>query len=148
MNCPYCHKPKTKVLDTRENEAGSIRRRRECKKCKKRFTTYEKIGGVKWVEKKNGKKEAFNKDKIIKGMTLACEKRPVDKEKINEIADQVEVDLEGRSEVKTKEIGKLILKKLKKLDNVCYIRFASVHNEFDDVDSFSNEIKKMNGGKK
>jgi len=144
MRCIYCGSP-TKVIDKRNTADHVIRRRRACIKCGKRFTTYENVSIPEaYVIKKDGRREPFNKEKIIAGLIKACQKRPISIETINAIASEIESKIVAEHrEVKTRYIGELIMKKLKKLDKVAYIRFASVYKEFQDLDSFENEIKKL-----
>ncbi len=143
MLCPYCRKSETKVVDKRNSES-EIRRRRECLSCAKRFTTQER---VKWLDicvmKRDGAREPYSREKIIKGMTLACEKRPVTEEKINLIADCIEASIRKRkgTEIKSSLIGDMVMKKLKAVDEVAYMRFASVCRSFDNVKEFEQEIK-------
>jgi len=144
MRCIFCAAD-TKVTDKRESTFGT-RRRRECLKCKKRFTTYEKaeIKTI-MVVKKDGRREAFSRDKVKAGIMRACEKRPVSIEKIDKVVDNIEEKLRSRGkEVKTEFIGKMVMNRLKKLDNVAYIRFASVYMNFQNVKDFKevvNEVK-------
>ena len=143
MNCPYCSNTALKVTDKRISPEG-IRRRRECLKCKKRFTTYEKIErGDLFIIKKNRSREKFNREKLEKGIDKAFEKRSVSKEKINKMINDIEEQLRrrGKKEIKSSIIGELIMKKIKKLDNVAYIRFASVYRDFQDVKDFKKEIR-------
>jgi transcriptional repressor NrdR len=143
MKCIYCG-CETHVTDKRESASGT-RRRRECLKCKKRFTTYEKSekGNI-IVVKKDGRREAFSREKIRNGIMRACEKRPVETKKIDEIVDDIEEALRKKSkEVKTELIGKMIMNKLKKLDDVAYIRFASVYMNFQDIKDFKSAMKEV-----
>lgn len=144
MNCPYCSNDETKVTDKRES-GSEIRRRRECLKCKKRFTTYEKIQEKEiLVVKKDGRREPFNRDKILLGIIKACEKRNISHEKIEEVVGKIEERLRKKGkEVNSKIIGEEVIKALKKLDKVAYIRFASVYREFKDVNDFKREIKEV-----
>lgn len=147
MRCPFCGNPETKVVDSREvNDGIMIRRRRECLRCKKRFTTYERIESINMIViKKDGRRELFDKQKIINGLLKACEKRPVTYEQILRIADKIEAELMEKffPEVKSKKIGELVMRELRKLDKVAYIRFASVYKEFDEPEDFLNEVKKV-----
>ncbi|MBC7332318.1 MAG: transcriptional repressor NrdR [Synergistetes bacterium] len=147
MKCPFCGEPESKVIDSRPVEDGSvIRRRRECLVCGKRFTTYERIESPTiLVIKKDGRRELFDREKIIRGLLKACEKRPVSREKIEEIADQIEADLraEGRKEITSKEIGEKVIEALKELDKVAYVRFASVYREFTDLTHFIRELESL-----
>ena len=149
MDCPYCSNNALKVTDKRESPDG-IRRRRECLKCKKRFTTYEKIVRSEFnVIKKDGNREKFSREKLEKGIDKAFEKRPVSKDKIDKMIDDIEDQLrkKGKKEIKSSVIGEIIMKKIKKLDNVAYIRFASVYRDFQDVDDFKKELRGLWNGK-
>lgn len=146
MMCPFCNAPDTKVIDSRRNEDFSIRRRRECVNCKKRFTTYEKIETSPiLVVKKDTTREPFDKEKIRKGILNSCIKRPISSKTIDKIVDEVEkeVSLRDSSEIPSIEIGEIVLKKLKKIDDVAYIRFASVYREFKEVENFNTEVAKI-----
>ena len=147
MRCPYCNFGETKVIETREAEDSDVtRRRRECLKCNKRFTTYERTEMLDLrVVKKNGDIERFDRNKILNGIIKACEKRAVKIEKIEKIVDDIESDLrkEETTEIASKIIGEKIMKKLKDLDKVAYVRFASVYKEFTDLRSFEKELKKI-----
>src|SRR3989338_6281287 len=127
MRCPYCNYSETKVIDTRESSDSDVtRRRRECLKCKKRFTTYERLESIQIrVIKKDGTREQFDRSKVMIGVMKACEKRPIDSEKIEKIVDEVESEIlkVGKSEIPTKQIGEIVMKKLSKLDKIAYIRF-------------------------
>ena len=145
MNCPYCSHKESKVTDKRASPEG-IRRRRECLKCKKRFTTYERIEKSDlYIIKKDGRREKFERHKLETGINKAFEKRPVAKEKINNMINEIEEQIRklGEKEIKSSLIGELVMKKLRILDKVAYIRFASVYKSFEDVDSFKDEIKKL-----
>ena len=143
MKCIFCAK-ETKVTDKRESPEGT-RRRRECLKCKKRFTTYEKPADTDiFIVKKDGRRERFSKEKLEKGLIRACEKRPISIQEIDKIVEEVEEKLRRRGkEVKSEMIGKMVMNKLKKLDKVAYIRFASVYKDFQDVKDFKNEVKEL-----
>ncbi len=147
MKCPYCGNPDTRVIDSRPVEDGvSIRRRRICDKCKKRFTTYEKIEETTlMVVKKDGSRELFDRNKVRNGIVTACKKRPVTTEQIDNLVETVERRLNNmmQKEVISTVIGEVILENLRKLDEVAYVRFASVYKHFDDVRSFVNEIEKL-----
>jgi transcriptional repressor NrdR len=148
MICPYCHADQTKVTDSRETELGSTRRRRECLKCNKRFTTYERIEEIELtVVKKNKNRERFDRNKLIRGFMRACEKRPIKIEKIERIVDEIEADLRKKDsiEIQSTEIGEMVMDKLKELDKIAYIRFASVYREFTDLKSFEKELNKIKG---
>ena len=145
MKCPYCSNKSLKVTNKRESPEG-IRRRRECLKCKKRFTTYEKISEDDfYIIKKDKRREKFSREKLEKGIDKAFEKRPVSKEKIDKMINEIEEQLRrrGKREIKSSIIGELIIKKIKKLDNVAYIRFASVYRDFQDVKDFKRELKEL-----
>ena len=141
MKCPVCGFPDSKVIDSRPVEEGnSIRRRRECLECQKRFTTFEIIETVQlFVTKKNGTKEMFDRNKLLSGLLKACQKRPVSAE---EIVNEIEAELQNSlsNDVTTKEIGEMVMDKLKQRDEVAYVRFASVYREFKDIDTFLEEL--------
>jgi transcriptional repressor NrdR len=147
MRCPYCHHADTKVLDSREVEdSDAIRRRRECLKCEKRFTTYERADLVDLVViKKDGRRERFDRNKLKTGLMKACEKRPVSLSAINRLVEDIERALrnEDSHEIRSTRIGELVMKQLRKLDKVAYIRFASVYREFTDLESFEKELHKL-----
>ncbi len=146
MNCPFCGL-ETKVLDKRETADGkTTRRRRQCLKCAKRFTTYERMEmGDLSVIKKDGRRELFDRTKVERGVLRACEKRPVSREAIDTLVDEVENEVrsKGVAEISSKLIGDIVMKKLKKLDKIAYIRFASVYRDFTDLQSFQQELKKL-----
>lgn len=147
MLCPVCHHD-SKVVETRLNDNGTtIRRRRECTYCGKRFTTYEKIEDMPLIVlKKDGRKELFDGSKILKGLVKACEKRPISLEQLEEFVDEVERDLKNTyTEVHSEVIGQTVMDKLIALDEVSYVRFASVYKHFDDVQTFIHEIEQMEG---
>lgn len=146
MQCPYCSHQETKVVDKRETDSLEVtRRRRECLKCEKRFTTYERVEIDLRVIKKDGRREAFDREKVKNGMIKSCEKRPVSAEQIEQAVDRIESALRSRSsdEIKSQVIGDLVSKELKKLDQVAYIRFASVYKDFTDVESFTTEVQQL-----
>lgn len=147
MNCPYCGDSETKVIDTRPaDEGASIRRRRECTQCKNRFTTYEKIEEVPLVVvKKDTTRESFNRNKLLGGIIRACEKRPVSMEQIEHLVDWIEKKLQNTldREVSSQAIGELVMLKLKELDEVAYVRFASVYRQFKDINTFVDELTKL-----
>ena len=146
MECPYCHNIETKVTDSRDTGALSIRRRRECLKCGKRFTTYEHIEMQPiYVIKKDGRREKFERQKIRHGIEKACEKRPVNHEKIEELIEKIEEKTRrsGKEEIESKQIGEYVMEVLKETDHVAYIRFASVYRSFADISSFEEEIKNL-----
>lgn len=145
MRCPYCGYKEDKVIDSRaSSENDSIRRRRECLKCQRRFTTYEHIEDMAlMVVKKDGQRQAFDRNKLIAGIIKSCEKRPVSANKIENLVDTVERALQRKNnnEVKSSQIGEMVMKKLHALDEVAYVRFASVYREFKDVTEFMKELK-------
>ncbi|MBL7084945.1 MAG: transcriptional repressor NrdR [Candidatus Omnitrophica bacterium] len=145
MKCPYCGNLEDKVVDSRLSaEGNAIRRRRECLKCERRFTTYEHIEEVPlMVVKKDSRRESFERKKILAGLVKACEKRPISMEKLEELADRIESTIQKNyeKEVKSKEIGELVMKMLQELDEIAYVRFASVYRQFKDVSQFMKELK-------
>ncbi|MBL7054314.1 transcriptional repressor NrdR [Candidatus Woesearchaeota archaeon] len=147
MKCPFCSNPDTKVLDKRETEELEVtRRRRECLKCRKRFTTYERIETVElFVVKKDDRREQFNLDKLKTGIIKACEKRPISMEQIEQALNSIMAELKekNKKEIQSREIGELLMRKLKKLDQVAYIRFASVYQDFQDLSSFKKEVSRL-----
>jgi len=147
MKCPYCGRNKDGVIDSRVAKNGSsVRRRRECLKCGRRFTTYEYVErNPLMVIKKDGRREHFDRQKLVNGLTKACEKRPVSVEAIDRLADTIERTLEKKHdrEVASKEIGELVMKSLHSLDEIAYVRFASVYRQFKDVGQFVKELKKF-----
>ena len=147
MKCPYCNNEDTKVVDSRPVEDGlATRRRRECEKCHKRFTTFEKIeNSLLVVVKKDGTRESFDRNKIINGVMKACQKTKVTYDDVQNIADNIERGLNNtmEKEIKSTTIGRLIMDELKKIDQVAYVRFASVYQEFQTVDTFIDEINKL-----
>jgi len=146
MKCPYCSEGSTKVVDTRETTANEIRRRRECQACGERFTTYERVESLELkVLKDDGEKEDFDRSKLRSGIERACNKRPVTDEQIEDLIDQVESEIrsENETEVRSRHIGDLVMEKLKDIDEVAYIRFASVYRDFDSADSFEEEVKDL-----
>ena len=146
MKCPYCSYLESKVIDSRPAEEGtSIRRRRECLSCQKRFT-YEIVERVPLiVVKRDGSRQAFDKSKLINGMVRACEKRPVTMAQIEHIADEIEQELQGslEREIATQEIGEMVMTRLKDVDEVAYVRFASVYRSFKDINTFMEELSKI-----
>ncbi len=147
MKCPYCENPESKVIDSRESKNGiTIRRRRECLSCQKRFTTYEKIEEIPYmVVKKDGRRQRFDSQNIMRGLLRACEKRPVPVAKLEEIVEEIELKLQEKSdkEIATAEIGQYVISELKELDKVAYVRFASVYREFKDVLEFKKELETL-----
>ncbi len=148
MNCPFCGHPDSRVIDSRPDEAG-VRRRRECQACNRRFTTLEKIelGGVAVVKKDNTRQE-FDREKIIAGVGTACEKRPIPSGAVEALADEVEqaVYAQGKAEVPSSYIGELVMERLRDLDHIAYIRFASVYRAFADVDELEQELEALKAG--
>ncbi len=147
MKCPYCSSQELKVVDKRTPEnSDSIRRRRECLSCQNRFTTFERVErGDLRVVKKDGRREQFDRQKLVVGLNKACEKRPVTAEQIDGVVDKIEGDLRkrGEQEIPSNVIGNTIMKHLKKLDKVAYIRFASVYKDFADLEDFGREVSKL-----
>jgi len=147
MHCIKCGFEESKVVDSRSIEEGnSIRRRRECLNCKNRFTTYEKIEFTPIsVVKKTGERQQFNRDKVQKGLLRACEKRPVSVEQIEKIVDEIEMELNNsmEKEIEASKIGELVIEKLKKVDEIAYVRFASVYRQFKDINEFKKELNKL-----
>ena len=147
MRCPYCENEDSKVIDSRHTEDGkAIRRRRECEQCGRRFTTYEKVEEmILMVIKKDGSRQAFDRSKLLNGIIRACEKRPVSISAMEAIVDDIERGLNNmmEKEVKSTFIGELIMDRLKDLDEVAYVRFASVYREFTDISSFTQEIARL-----
>ena len=147
MKCPYCGYQESKVVDSRHSEDGlSIRRRRECLSCQERFTTYETVECLPIVViKRGGIRQAFDRNKILNGMLRACEKRPVPMQALEAATDEIEQSIQNSldREVSTEKIGELVMEKLKPLDEVAYVRFASVYRQFKDIDSFMRELNKI-----
>ena len=147
MNCPFCSFKEDKVIDSRESREGdSIRRRRECLKCGRRFTTYERIDEIPYmVIKKDGRREKFDRQKVLSGLMKACEKRPVPMASLAQIVDEVESLIADRAEreISTTEVGEFLAKRLAALDKVAYVRFASVYRDFQDVEAFLSELKDL-----
>jgi transcriptional repressor NrdR len=147
MRCPFCGHIEDKVVDSREAKDGdSIRRRRECLECGRRFTSYERIDEIPYmVVKKDGKREGFDRNKVLAGLMRACEKRPISMTQLETIVDEIEKELQDSSdrELATSEVGKIIMRRLKSLDKVAYVRFASVYLEFEDVSAFMTELKDL-----
>ena len=147
MKCPYCNHTENKVVDSRETSEGvSIRRRRECLNCVKRFTTYEYVEKTPlMVIKKDGRREAFSHQKILGGLLKACEKRPISIEKLEEMVSQIEVELQKKfdQEMQASAIGELVMEKLAALDDVAYVRFASVYRQFKDINQFMRELREV-----
>ncbi len=147
MKCPFCGHLESKVVDSRPAEEGaSIRRRRECLACHKRFTTYETVESLPlMVIKKDGNRQTFDKTKLLNGMIRACEKRPVSYDTLEKIADEIEQELQNslERETSTERIGELVMERMKKVDEVAYVRFASVYRQFKDINTFMAELNKL-----
>lgn len=147
MKCPFCNCENTRVIDSRPAEDNSsIRRRRVCDVCNKRFTTYEKVETIPLIiVKKDDNREAYDRSKIETGVLRACHKRPVSIDRIDELVDEVEADIlnRGDKEISSRVVGELVMNKLKDLDAVAYVRFASVYREFKDINTFMDELKKV-----
>jgi len=147
MKCPFCGYDEDRVIDSRPTEENtSIRRRRECLKCLKRFTTYEKVENVPlMVVKKDKSRQAFDRQKLMNGLLRACEKRPVSIEQLEKLVDEIETQILNtlKREITTKEIGEMAMAKLKELDEVAYVRFASVYRQFKDINTFMEELHKL-----
>lgn len=147
MKCPYCSFEESKVIDSRPTDEGErIRRRRECLSCQKRFTTYEIIESLPIIViKKDKSREVFNRDKLLNGLLRACEKRPVSLERLENMIDEIEVLLQNSldREVSSDKIGELVMDKLKDVDEVAYVRFASVYRQFKDIGTFMSELNKL-----
>ena len=147
MRCPFCAHPESKVVDSRPSDEGSsIRRRRECLACHKRFTTYETMESLPLVViKKDGSRQTFDRSKVLNGMIRACEKRPVPLAELEKLTDEIEQNLQNslEREVSTEAIGEQVMEKLKGVDEVAYVRFASVYRQFKDIDTFLSELNKL-----
>jgi transcriptional repressor NrdR len=147
LKCPYCGYSQSKVVDSRPtDEEAAIRRRRECEKCARRFTTYEKIEEMPLIiVKKDGSREVYQRSKMMTGLLRACEKRPISISQIEELADEIEKELYNsmEKEVDSKRIGELVMNRLKKIDDVAYVRFASVYRQFKDINTFLEELNKL-----
>lgn len=144
MKCPFCGNADTKVIDTRSmDDHSAIRRRRFCEQCSQRFTTYERIDSLPlYVIKSNNTRELFDRDKLMKGLMMSCNKRPVSADKIEQIVTEIETSVLNsmRREIPSSELGEMVMDKLKSVDQVAYVRFASVYKQFKDIDSFMNEL--------
>lgn len=147
MNCPFCGNPDNRVVDSRDVRSGSeVRRRRECSECGQRFTTYERVDELPTtVVKRDGRRESFDREKLLTGLLRACEKRPVPRRDLVAIVDRVESTLAARDvrEISTEEIGNTVIEELRRLDQVAYVRFASVYRRFEDVNQFMDELKQL-----
>lgn len=145
MKCPFCASISSRVIDTRDAEGG-IRRRRECEACGRRFTTYERVAPLRlMVVKRDGRREPFERNKIVNGIQIACAKRPVETEAIEELVSSIEQELyhRGTREITSREIGEMVMIGLRKLDDVAYIRFATIYRHFADVDDLAEEIEEL-----
>ena len=145
MKCPFCASTNSRVIDTRDAESG-IRRRRECEECERRFTTYERIAPLRlMVVKRDGRREPCDRNKILNGIQIACAKRPVETEAIEELVSSIEQELyhRGTREITSREIGEMVMLGLRKLDDVAYIRFATIYRHFADVDDLAEEIDEL-----
>ena len=147
MKCPYCHNKESKVIDSRYTDGHStIRRRRECLKCGERFTTYERIEDTPLlVIKKNKDREFFDKNKLLKGILKAAEKRPISQKRLKDMVDEIEKEIRNnmKQEISSKKIGNMVMSKLKDIDEVAYVRFASVYRQFKDVSKFKDELERL-----
>ncbi|MBR5507903.1 MAG: transcriptional repressor NrdR [Clostridia bacterium] len=147
MKCPYCEYAESKVIDSRPTDEGeAIRRRRECLNCGKRFTTYEKIENIQlMVIKKDGSREQFDREKLLRGIQRSCEKRPVPAAEMERMVNEIENAVQNllEREVKTEQVGEMVMEKLKEVDEVSYVRFASVYRQFTDVNTFIDEVNKL-----
>lgn len=152
MRCPFCQAADTRVLDSRDSAEGTIiRRRRECETCKRRFTTYERVEELNpLVVKKDGRRESFDRDKLLAGLKKACEKRPVPVEKVEALVTEIERRLQelGEKEIPSSTVGELVMERLPALDEVAYVRFASVYRSFRDIAEFMDELKDIIEGKR
>ena len=145
MKCPFCASTNSRVIDTRDAEGG-IRRRRDCEECQRRFTTYERVAPLRlMVVKRDGRREPFDRNKIANGIQIACAKRPVETEAIEELVSSIEQELyhRGTREITSREIGEMVMLGLRKLDDVAYIRFATIYRHFADVDDLAEEIEEL-----
>ena len=147
MKCPFCFNDESKVVDSRSTDDNTtIRRRRECTKCNKRYTTYEKIEDIPvLVIKRDLARENFNKEKIINGLIIACQKRPVSRKQIEEIAEDIEKKISNKmlTEIESETIGEMVMEKLKEIDEISYVRFASVYRQFKEINTFLEEITRL-----
>ena len=147
MKCPFCFNDESKVVDSRSTDDNTtIRRRRECTKCNKRYTTYAKIEDIPiLVVKRDLTRENFNKEKIVNGLIIACQKRPVSRKQIEEIAEEIEKKISNNmlTEIESEKIGEMVMKRLKEIDEISYVRFASVYRQFKDINTFLEEITRL-----
>lgn len=152
MRCPFCGEDDDRVVDSRVSKDGyEVRRRRLCNRCGKRFTTYERVAEeLPFVVKKDGRREAFSRDKILQGLRKACEKRPIGIDELERVVDRIETWAleQGRGEITSKEIGERVMEELRRLDEVAYVRFASVYRQFKDISQFMDELRELLEGKK
>lgn len=145
MKCPYCNSNNSRVVDTREVPDG-IRRRRECGDCQQRYTTYERVAGISLlIVKQDGRRESFDREKLVKSMLIACTKRPIPMERIEQAARDIETDLyaQGKGEIKSKDVGRRVMDQLRQVDEVAYVRYASVYRHFEDISSMADEIQNL-----
>ena len=146
MKCPYCGSQESKVVDSRPADEGSIRRRRECLRCERRFTTYETVESLPMVViKKDGSRQTFDRSKVLRGIQRSCEKRPVPVADMERMATEIEQELQNNleREISTELVGEMVMDKLKKADEVAYVRFASVYRQFKDINTFMSELSKL-----
>ena len=146
MKCPYCGYQESKVVDSRPADEGSIRRRRECLRCERRFTTYETVESLPMVViKKDGSRQTFDRSKVLRGIQRSCEKRPVPEADMERMATEIEQELQNNleREISTELVGEMVMDKLKKADEVAYVRFASVYRQFKDINTFMSELNKL-----
>ena len=146
MKCPYCGYQESKVVDSRPADEGSIRRRRECLRCERRFTTYETVESLPMVViKKDGSRQTFDRSKVLRGIQRSCEKRPVPVADMDRMATEIEQELQNNleREISTELVGEMVMDKLKKADEVAYVRFASVYRQFKDINTFMSELNKL-----
>lgn len=147
MRCPFCSFEESKVVDSRSTDDNTtIRRRRECLRCNKRYTTYEKVEDIPiLVVKRDSTRENFNKEKIVNGLIIACQKRPISRKQIEELAEDIEKAISNKmiTEVESKIIGEMVMERLKEIDEISYVRFASVYRQFKDINTFLEEIKNL-----
>ena len=147
MRCPSCDYPESKVVDSRPSDDGAtIRRRRECLSCKHRFTTYERLGDTPLlVIKSDGSSETYDRNKLMRGVTVACAKRPISPEQINNLIDSIETELRTtpRNEITSKDLGTKVLERLESLDDVAYVRFASVYKDFQNIEEFASALEEL-----
>ena len=145
MKCPYCGFQESKVVDSRPADDGSIRRRRECLQCERRFTTYETVESLPMVIKKDGSRQSFDRSKVLRGIQRSCEKRPVPVAEMERMTTEIEQELQNNleREISTELVGEMVMDKLKKADEVAYVRFSSVYRQFKDINTFMRELNKL-----